>query len=513
VVHLLPTSTTDPKLQKKREELRQALLTGQTQAPIVNLGQASKKDPMELHLDPQGYQQVGDSIIQSYKPGVEKPVGTLVKPDWSKYKFGDQGTLEKIGPGQWRSDSGKIFSNAPELEVLPSVTRPESFIDKLQRTLPPALGGKGELVSQVFGDKKKSAATPTTSAAPVTPTVTDKQPAKDSDSGNLINKLFGIDQAKKVQSQWAADTERREAERKATADQKNAPGKNLSGVPADIDYSRNPAAAPKSKEKVDPAYEPGTAEYDERMEKLQTAAGDKWSREQAARNKEQNVKVGNAGKPADVTALLQKDQSGLTKAKRELSDFEQAFATARDRGEKEFTWQTKDGKPYQVTTRLKGETPSAKVSKSATVAPADTSLKQLMNKSLPVDQSLDTGEKIVDVPTITSTGDSNRFKAPSAEPEPPAPSEIKKAIQDFERQQDIKIATGQDTIFNEPKAQTDIELKEPTGEYIPPTDVDILDFTSKERQRAAADAELKESINTTSNADLHDILRLAGRLK
>jgi hypothetical protein len=135
-----------------------------------------------------------------------------------------------------------------------------------------------------------------------------------------------------------------------------------------------------------------------------------------------------------------------------------------------------------------------------------------MNKSLPVDQSLDTGEKIVDVPAITSTGDSNRFKAPSAEPEPPTPSEIKKAIRDFERQQDIKIATGQDTIFNEPKAQTDIELKEPTGEYIPPTDIDTLDFASKERQRAAADAELKESINTTFNAELHDILRLAGKL-
>ena len=113
---------------------------------------------------------------------------------------------------------------------------------------------------------------------------------------------------------------------------------------------------------------------------------------------------------------------------------------------------------------------------------------------------------------VASTGDSNRFNAPSAEPDPPAPSEIKKAMQDFERQQDLKIATDQDTIFNEPKTQTDIELKEPTGEYIPPTDVDTSDFAFKELQRAAADAELKESINTTFNAELHDILRLAGKL-
>jgi hypothetical protein len=325
VVHLLPTSTTDPKLQKKREELRQALLTGQTQAPIVNLGQASKKDPMELHLSPQGYQQVGDSILQSFKPGAEKPVGTLVKPDWSKYNFGDQGILEKIGPGRWRSESGKIFSNAPELEVLPTVTKPETFLDKIQRTLPPALGGKGELVSQVFGDKKKSEPAPVVSTSPNTPpakSVTktaepesddlakrvakgekssdiaqnqaaeiqkkidagkelearlqaeydrqkaelekiekDKAKREKQDSGsNWFDKLFGIDQAKKVQAQWAADTERREAERKAKADQKNAPRKNLSGVPADIDYSRNPAAAPKSSviKKTDPANEPGT---------------------------------------------------------------------------------------------------------------------------------------------------------------------------------------------------------------------------------------------------------------
>ena len=33
------------------------------------------------------------------------------------------------------------------------------------------------------------------------------------------------------------------------------------------------------------------------------------------------------------------------------------------------------------------------------------------------------------------------------------------------------------------------------------------------KQSTSADAELKEAINTESNAELHDILRLAGRLK
>jgi hypothetical protein len=41
--------------------------------------------------------------------------------------------------------------------------------------------------------------------------------------------------------------------------------------------------------------------------------------------------------------------------KKELSPFEQEFAAARSKGKKEFTWYDKQGRPYQVATKLKGE--------------------------------------------------------------------------------------------------------------------------------------------------------------
>ena len=62
VVHLLPTATDNPKTQQLRDQLRQAFLKGQTLVPIVDLGQASKKDPMNLHLDPKGYKVIAQNI-------------------------------------------------------------------------------------------------------------------------------------------------------------------------------------------------------------------------------------------------------------------------------------------------------------------------------------------------------------------------------------------------------------------------------------------------------------------
>ena len=69
--------------------------------------------------------------------------------------------------------------------------------------------------------------------------------------------------------------------------------------------------------------------------------------------------------------------------------------------------------------------------------------------------------------------------------------------------------------YQEPTELPGIELKGSTEPYVPPIDVPIDSEKQVSRQAAkdAADAELKESINTTSNAELHDILRLAGRLK
>jgi muramidase (phage lysozyme) len=237
----------------------------------------------------------------------KKPIGTMVQPDYSKYNVGDLGPLEKIGPGQWRSRNGKIVTDAPELENLPTVPKPESFTDKLKRVAPPALGGKGELVSQVFGDRKKT--------TPVVPEPAKAEPAK--------------------------------AEPAKAEPAKAEPAK------------AEPAKVPK----LDPAYELGTAEYDARMEKLQTAAGDKFSRERAARLK------AAAEKPADKIEL-QRDQAGLVKAKRELSDFERAFAAARAEKGPGATFSYTDprtGKTELKTTAYKGEKSSAKAATSAAV--------------------------------------------------------------------------------------------------------------------------------------------------
>jgi hypothetical protein len=418
-----------------------------------------------------------DTVIKQ-EPAEQKPIGTIVQPDYSKYNVGDLGPLEKIGPGQWRSTStGKTVTDAPELENLPAVPRPETFLDKVKRTLPPSLGGGGELVSQVFGDKKKPAAAPD---------ATDKQPAKD------------------------------------------------------------------------PAYEPGTAEYDARMEKLQIAAGDKFSREREARLK------ATAEKPADKKIELQRDQAGLVKAKRELSDFERAFAAARaEQGAGgTFTWtDPRTGKTDTYGTLYKGEKPPKTVS------------------AAPADQSLSKGEELVDIPVAQAK---DRVQPPAPAPTAPAKSEIQQVLKDFdrtqerkqERKQDIErviqqladvpaatpaprtaeelasdelwkdirasaagkssdeisaaaqrakqeldTAIAADSTISKPQQEPTelpgIELKGSTEPYVAPIDVPIDSEVQARRQTAkdAAQDEMKESINTTSHADLHDILRLAGRLK
>jgi hypothetical protein len=378
---------------------------------VVKKADATKKDK------PAGQ----SSVVQS--PVDQKPIGTLVQPDYSKYNVGDLGTLEKIGPGRWRSSTGQIVTDAPELDNLPSVAAPETFLDKVKRALPPSLGGGGELVSQVFGDRKKSTAP---AAAPVVP--------------------------------------------------------------------------PELK-KTDPAYEPGTAEYDARMEKLQIAAGDKFSREREARLK------AAAKKSADGIEL-QRDQTGLVKAKRELSDFERAFAAARAEKGPGATFSYTDprtGKTELKTTAYKGEKPSAKAASApvipAAIVPANTSADSVMQSNTSTaqsDQGLDQGEEIVNIPVTKST---NR-------------------AQDLER-----IIKQADEPVGTPAARTADELA--SDELWKDTRSEWNALSQDEQQQRVRDAklsqaefdelvqtpELKESINTASHAELHDILRLAGRTK
>jgi hypothetical protein len=151
---------------------------------------------------------------------VEHPVGTLVNPDWSKYEFGDLGQLEKVGPGRWRSSKkNMIITNAPELDKLPSIPPPETISSKLKRVLPPALGGGGELVSRVFGDKKASSKT-TTSAAPDDKTTRSATPdvktGDDFDARMADLEREQKDRAARLKRD-AEDLERRRSNKKSTA--------------------------------------------------------------------------------------------------------------------------------------------------------------------------------------------------------------------------------------------------------------------------------------------------------
>lgn len=398
--------------------------------PTATAGELPKEAPVQSTKKSKATKSAEktDTVIKQ-EPAEQKPIGTIVQPDYSKYNVGDLGPLEKIGPGQWRSTStGKTVTDAPELENLPAVPRPETFLDKVKRTLPPSLGGGGELVSQVFGDKKKTAAAPT---------ATDKQPAKD------------------------------------------------------------------------PAYEPGTAEYDARMEKLQIAAGDKFSREREARLK------AAAEKSADKNIELQRDQAGLVKAKRELSDFERAFAAARaEQGAGgTFTWtDPKTGKTGTYGTLYKGEKPPKTVA------------------TVPADQSLSKGEELVDIPVVQAK---DRFQ-PTASTywTSPAKGEIQQAPKVFDRKQDIeRVIQHADVPAVTPAAQTAEELasdelwKDIRASAAGKSPEEISAAAQRAKQeldiasaadQAAKDTiqdEMKESINTTSDANLHDILKLAGRLK
>jgi muramidase (phage lysozyme) len=505
VIHLLPTTTDDPRTKQSREQLRQAMVQGQTLAPIVDLGIASKKDPMNLHLDRKGYATIAKNIEDMLpiasatagelpKDSAKKeikgyPTGTQVQPDWSKYKYGDRGPLIKNARGEWTTLDGKSTATDPAL------------IADLEK-LPTNIDVKA--------------------AAPVT-TKKDKEES-------WFEKLYGTKKAKEVQDQLAADTARREEERKKS----DVKPKTVQSVSGTIDYSKVPAAAEQ------PAVIKSAAPKIKEPEAERPAAP-------APRT------------PAAPKVELQRDQAGLVKAKRELSDFERAFAAARaEQGPGgEFTWtDPRTGKTGTYGTLYKGEKPPKTVS------------------AVPVDQALSKGEELVNIPVTQAT---NRFQSSTSAPSTPAKSEIQQAIRAFDRKQDIERVTKQfdepvstpaprtpeelasDELWKDIRASTagkspeeisaaaqrakqeldaaiatdrtadatvtnsfrgpielpDIELKEPTGAYNPPIDVPI-NSEEQIRRQAAKDAtqdEMKESINNKSSAELHDILRLAGRLK
>ncbi len=199
---------------------------------------------------------------------------------------------------------------------------------------------------------------------------------------------------------------------------------------------------------------------------------------------------------------LQRDQRGLVTAKK-LSDFEQAFATARtEKGPGEtFTWYNpRKGKTETFSTSYKGEKPTAKPPAEEPQAAA--------------------------APELSEPRD--RIQPPADRPAEPAASSIQKSLKDFERKQDIdRIVKQANEPVGTPAPKTDAEIK--SDELWAPLRKEWDALSPEEQQSRVRDAKvwaagfepidkaepstMKESINTASSADLHDILRLAGRLK
>jgi muramidase (phage lysozyme) len=550
VIHLLPTSTDNPRTQQSREALRQAMINNQTSAPIIDLGQASKKDPMNLHLDKKEYTRIAQNIADML------PLGSA--------------TAAEVP--------------AKEKTSVAKTSGPETFVDKLNRV------ASGELVSQVFGDKKKTAAP----AAPIveppkTPTtVSDKQPSKDSEP-SFIEKLYGIDKAREVQAKLAADVAKQEQERKERSKtpktQQSVSGiiepnaavtKNKEFQPLltiekekrereQARKSNKPMQAPSFDPELDPK---GWAEYEEYMQQRQIDAGDRFSREREARLAREK-KAAEKSTQQDVSSLLQKDQAGIKSAYKGSAGAQAIMQQNPD--------VIKDINRIQTGSTIKID------GQDYTIKPGDT-LDRIAKKMKPSVQAVspepasaqgsaqgfDDFRKLIDV-----AAGMPRSATADAEPKAPASSEIKKAMRNFERQQVIdnlvkqadsmtsvpapktaeelaqdelwkdirahaagrsseeisaaakqamqeleaKIAADQlaSTITksaSDPTELPGIELKGSTEPYTPPIDVpiDSKEQARRQAQKDAASDELKEAINTESHA-LHEILRLAGRIK
>ena len=476
-------------------------------------------------------------------------IGNVVK-NLATGQYTDYDTGKPVTDPAKIANFERLYRGEPE-KISTAAAGEETFLDKVKRV------AAGELTSKVFGDKKKTAVTPVTAEPKA---VAPAAPAKKDDEESWFDRLYGIKAAREKQAQIAADVARQEAERKKAAE-KPTTVQSTSGV---IDYSRNPAAAPKSKLTVEPPNtDPETDqkawdEYAERMEKLQTAAGDKFSQERAARlEKERQAQASKTDKSADVTTLLQKDQRGLKQAKQA---YRGSLASQRLQAlNPEITDVNRievgqkinlpgQSEPYTVK---KGDTLD-KIASRAEKSPASTTKDQRQTIDTPygkVTKGTDadyqrwlaqqpglpqtyytspTSPKTEPSSSEKTSGDNdsadssqNITRSVSPDAEPVSSIISKKFFSPEERAatvdkalQDIKADSGQTSTDDEPD---DIEtlLKDIgyTGQEPEKTVRTIDNDDEVEPVTVDADARLKESINTTSNAELHDILRLAGRLK
>jgi len=537
VIHLLPTSTDNPRTQQTREALRQAMINNQTLAPIMDLGQASKKDPMNLHLDRKEYQRIANNI-------------TLMLP---------------IGS----ATATKTTKNQPPAAPVAKKTEPETFVDKLGRV------ASGELVSQVFGDKKKPVAQPSAQV-----TTQDKQQSKDKQvtkdsEPSWVEKLYGIPQARERIQARKAEIEKREQKRKEQ--EKKAQPRTVQSVSGTSEYPDQPAVAPstdqapkkatatttsgtglqgtedktlkREREKrelarqknlpmqppsLDPELDPkGWEEYSDYMEKRQIASGDQYSREREARLAREK-KAAEKSVDKDVSSLLQKDQAGLKTAYKGSAGAQAIMQQNPDI--------IKDVNRIRAGDTIKVNGQDYTIKAGDTLDRIARKMKTSAPSAVSASPSLGQGEELIDLPAVTSTSATDRFTTSKPELEPPKPSEIQTALKDFKREQDTsnKDNAASGALFT----ASDKELaKEQLFRNLGINDTDDSDEDPIERiirqsastnanpeysttdgsdedpieriirQSVDKDAELKESINKQTLAELHDILRLAGRTK
>jgi len=224
VVYLLPTSSSDPKLQQKREELRQALLKSLDSRDILDLGIAPTSKELKgadgVHLGPEGYKTYGNLITQMFTPTMSQVTPTKVTTE---------PTVNKL------------------VKPEPSVTPQQQSKSKL--TVEPP----------------------------------DSDPEKDPKAWAEYDRRM-----EKIQ---AAAGEKYSKERQARLDKEQQSKSKLTVEPPDSDPEKDPKA---------------WAEYDKRMEKIQAAAGDKFSQERAARLEKERKDNLNTEVPTKDAPTLKK---------------------------------------------------------------------------------------------------------------------------------------------------------------------------------------------------------------
>ena len=235
VVYMLPTASSNPKLQQKREELRQELLKSLESRDILDLGTAPTSKEVrggdDVHLAPQGYQKYGGYISQMYKPGVtpKEPPKTQAEPTTT-------------------APPAKITSEPPATKTTktePNIVQQYVDANKPQQTVKP----------EPQPVKQKS----------------EPQPVKQKPELTVGTPEYDA----RMEKLQAAAGEKFSKERQARLDKEQLDKERQSK----LNISTLP---PKSDPEVDPK---AWQDYDKRMEKLQTAAGDKFSKEYQATEK------------------------------------------------------------------------------------------------------------------------------------------------------------------------------------------------------------------------------------